>query len=119
MSWNLKQSFTHKDTHCFFIQVVPHITNAIKEWIQRVASIPVDGTDDSADVCVIELGGTVGKADSLLSIYFLQLLYNIPRTGPVNIFCVTFVGDIESMPFIEALRQLSFTVGMSNSLCWT
>ncbi|KNA03928.1 hypothetical protein SOVF_204510 [Spinacia oleracea] len=64
------------------VQVVPHITNAIKEWIQRVASIPVDGTDDSADVCVIELGGTVG--------------------------------DIESMPFIEALRQLSFTVGKEN-----
>ncbi|KMT09930.1 hypothetical protein BVRB_5g121470 [Beta vulgaris subsp. vulgaris] len=64
------------------VQVVPHITDAIKESIQRVANIPVDGSNESADVCVIELGGTVG--------------------------------DIESMPFIEALRQLSFTVGKDN-----
>ncbi|KAL9239743.1 hypothetical protein vseg_014037 [Gypsophila vaccaria] len=64
------------------VQVVPHITDAIKEWIQSVSTIPVDGKEGPADVCVIELGGTVG--------------------------------DIESMPFIEALRQLSFTVGKEN-----
>ncbi|KAH9768115.1 CTP synthase [Citrus sinensis] len=61
------------------VQVVPHITDAIKNWIESVAVIPVDGKEGPADVCVIELGGTVG--------------------------------DIESMPFIEALRQLSFSVG--------
>ncbi|XWS46580.1 hypothetical protein CRYUN_Cryun14cG0080200 [Craigia yunnanensis] len=60
------------------VQVVPHITDAIKDWIESVALIPVDGKEGPADVCVIELGGTVG--------------------------------DIESMPFIEALRQLSFSV---------
>ncbi|XWS31792.1 hypothetical protein CRYUN_Cryun23aG0106600 [Craigia yunnanensis] len=59
--------------------VVPHITDAIKDWIESVALIPVDGKEGPADVCVIELGGTVG--------------------------------DVESMPFIEALRQLSFSVG--------
>ncbi|XP_015892003.3 uncharacterized protein LOC107426363 isoform X1 [Ziziphus jujuba] len=64
------------------VQVVPHITDAIKDWIESVAAIPVDGKDAPADVCVIELGGTVG--------------------------------DIESMPFIEALRQLSFSVGQDN-----
>ncbi|MED6192548.1 hypothetical protein PIB30_011074 [Stylosanthes scabra] len=64
------------------VQVVPHITDAIKDWIQSVAAIPVDGQEGPADVCVIELGGTVG--------------------------------DIESMPFIEALRQLSFSVGPDN-----
>ncbi|KAF5931427.1 hypothetical protein HYC85_032300 [Camellia sinensis] len=60
------------------VQVVPHITDAIKNWIEMVSAIPVDGKEGPADVCVIELGGTVG--------------------------------DIESMPFIEALRQLSFSV---------
>ena len=60
------------------VQVVPHITNAIQDWIERVAIAPVDGKDGSPDVCVIELGGTVG--------------------------------DIESMPFIEALRQFQFKV---------
>ncbi|KAK8501833.1 hypothetical protein V6N12_072967 [Hibiscus sabdariffa] len=64
------------------VQVVPHITDAIKDWIESVALIPVDGKEGPADVCVIELGGTVG--------------------------------DIESMPFIEALRQLSFSVGPDN-----
>ncbi|XVF22126.1 hypothetical protein REPUB_Repub12eG0147000 [Reevesia pubescens] len=64
------------------VQVVPHITDAIKNWIESVALIPVDGKEGPADVCVIELGGTVG--------------------------------DIESMPFIEALRQLSFSVGQDN-----
>ncbi|XP_044480959.1 CTP synthase-like isoform X3 [Mangifera indica] len=64
------------------VQVVPHITDAVKNWIESVAAIPVDGKEGPADVCVIELGGTVG--------------------------------DIESMPFIEALRQLSFSVGPDN-----
>ncbi|KAI7747564.1 hypothetical protein M8C21_030006 [Ambrosia artemisiifolia] len=64
------------------VQVVPHITDAIQDWIERVAAIPVDGKDGPPDVCVIELGGTIG--------------------------------DIESMPFIEALGQFSYRVGTGN-----
>ncbi|CAL4894959.1 unnamed protein product [Urochloa decumbens] len=64
------------------VQVVPHITDEIQEWIERVAMNPVDGTEEAADVCVIELGGTIG--------------------------------DIESMPFIEALGQFSYRVGPRN-----
>lgn len=64
------------------VQVVPHITDAIQEWIERAAMIPVDGKEGPADVCVIELGGTIG--------------------------------DIESMPFIEALGQFSYRVGAGN-----
>ncbi|CAF2148762.1 unnamed protein product [Brassica napus] len=64
------------------VQVVPHITDAIQEWIERAAKIPVDGQSGPADVCVIELGGTIG--------------------------------DIESMPFIEALGQFSYRVGSEN-----
>ncbi|KAG1330320.1 CTP synthase [Cocos nucifera] len=64
------------------VQVVPHITDAIQEWIEHVATIPVDGKEGPADVCVIELGGTIG--------------------------------DIESMPFIEALGQFSYHVGPGN-----
>ncbi|EXB62694.1 CTP synthase 2 [Morus notabilis] len=66
------------------VQVVPHITDAIQEWIERVAMVPVDGKEGPADVCVIELGGTIG--------------------------------DIESMPFIEALGQFSYRVGSGNFL---
>ncbi|WJX58632.1 CTP synthase (glutamine hydrolyzing) [Trifolium repens] len=64
------------------VQVVPHVTDAIEEWIERVAQVPVDGKEGPADVCVIELGGTIG--------------------------------DIESMPFIEALGQFSYRVGPNN-----
>lgn len=64
------------------VQVVPHITNAIQDWIERVAQIPVDASGEKPDVCIIELGGTVG--------------------------------DIESAPFVEALRQFQFRVGHEN-----
>ena len=50
-----------------------------QDWILRVATRPVDGTGQAPNVCVIELGGTLG--------------------------------DIESMPFVEALRQLQDKVG--------
>jgi len=45
----------------FHYQVVPHITDEIQDWIERVAMIPVDGKEGPPDVCVIELGGTIGE----------------------------------------------------------
>lgn len=66
------------------VQVVPHITNEIQDWIERVAQVPVDGSGLVADVCLIEVGGTVG--------------------------------DIESMVFLEALRQFQFRAGNDNIL---
>jgi CTP synthase len=64
------------------VQVVPHITDAIQDWIEKVARIPVDDSGEEPDVCIIELGGTVG--------------------------------DIESMPFIEAMSQLRRRAGKNN-----
>jgi CTP synthase len=64
------------------VQVVPHITDEIQDWIERVSHVCVDGSGRLPSVCVIELGGTVG--------------------------------DIESMPFLEALRQFQFRVGPKN-----
>eukprot|EP00177_Eucheuma_denticulatum_P007952 GFKZ01014476.1.p1 GENE.GFKZ01014476.1~~GFKZ01014476.1.p1 ORF type:complete len:634 (-),score=88.55 GFKZ01014476.1:153-2054(-) len=63
------------------VQVVPHVTDAIQEWIMRVATTP-DQDGLVPEICVIELGGTIG--------------------------------DIESMPFVEALRQLRYNVGEVN-----
>ena len=67
------------------MQVVPHITGAIVEWINRTAQEPVDGSPQRPQICMIELGGTIG--------------------------------DIESMPFIEALRQLKYSLP-EHSLAW-
>jgi CTP synthase len=58
------------------IQVVPHVTNLIKERIKALAQ------ESHADVVVVEVGGTVG--------------------------------DIEGLPFLEAIRQMRNEVGRSN-----
>ena len=39
----------------WFILVVPHITDAIQEWVQRVARVSVDGSSAEPDVCIIEV----------------------------------------------------------------
>lgn len=39
---------------CYFV-VVPHITDAIQEWVERVAKVPVDGDSGEPDVCIIEV----------------------------------------------------------------
>ena len=41
------------------VQVVPHITNAIQDWVERVANVPVDGSDCPPDVCIIEVSHAV------------------------------------------------------------
>lgn len=67
------------------VQVVPHITDAIQQWVKDVAQIPVDASGGIPDICIIELGGTIG--------------------------------DIESMPFVEAFRQLHYREGPQNFCC--
>lgn len=42
-------------TVCSFVAVVPHITDAIQEWVMRQAKVPVDDDDVEPQVCVIEV----------------------------------------------------------------
>ena len=37
------------------VQTIPHITGAIIEWVERVAAIPVDGSNDRPEVCIVEV----------------------------------------------------------------
>ena len=62
------------------VQVIPHVTNEIQDFIKRGAGF---GTPEAVDVAIVEIGGTVG--------------------------------DIESLPFLEAVRQLSLQLGPNNS----
>jgi len=62
------------------VQVIPHVTNEIQEYVKRGAGF---GTPDAVDVAICEIGGTVG--------------------------------DIESLPFLEAVRQLSLKMGSGNT----
>ena len=45
------------------MRIVPHVTGAIQDWIECVAKIPVGETDEEPDMCIVELGGTVGDID--------------------------------------------------------
>lgn len=47
------------------LQVVPHITDAIQEWVETVAQCPVDGEMAEPEVCIIELGGTIGDIEGM------------------------------------------------------
>jgi len=62
------------------VQVIPHITNEIQDFIKRGAG---HGSADAVDVAIVEIGGTVG--------------------------------DIESLPFLEAVRQMSLRMGPTNT----
>jgi CTP synthase len=46
------------------VQIVPHVTDAIQDWIQKVSLIPTDGDSKTPDICLIEVGGTVGDIES-------------------------------------------------------
>lgn len=37
------------------VQIVPHLTNAIQDWVERVSKVPVDETGEEPDVCIIEV----------------------------------------------------------------
>ena len=62
------------------VQVIPHITNEIQDFVRRGAGV---GTPEAVDVAIVEIGGTVG--------------------------------DIESLPFMEAARQMSLRGGPHNT----
>ena len=79
-SGQIYESVIHKERQGVYlgntVQVIPHITNEIKECITALAS--------TADIVITEIGGTIG--------------------------------DIESLPFLEAIRQLGQHVGRGNSM---
>ena len=62
------------------VQVIPHVTNEIQDFIKRGAAFD---TPQAVDVAIVEIGGTVG--------------------------------DIESLPFLEAVRQMSLRMGANNT----
>ena len=76
--WSVLQKERRGDYLGHTVQVIPHITNEIKDRVFRV------GDEDNADVVITEIGGTVG--------------------------------DIESLPFLEAIRQIKKEVGRNDAL---
>jgi len=54
------------------VQMVPHVTDAIQDWITDVAQQPVDRSSMKPQVCLVELGGTVGDIESAVYLEALQ-----------------------------------------------
>lgn len=102
------------------VQVVPHITDAIQAWIQRVANCPApDGL--RPEVCVIELGGTVGDIESMPYVEALrQLRYNVGDTNFCSVFvslvpCLGVVGEQKTKPTQHGVKNLS-SMGLAPQL---
>jgi CTP synthase len=74
--WNVLNKERNGDYEGRTVQVIPHITNEIKERLTRASK------EKEVDVVITEIGGTVG--------------------------------DIESLPFLEAIRQIKYDVGKEN-----
>merc|ERR1719461_158946 len=76
------------------VQIIPHVTNEVTSWIERVAQIPIDKSGKTPDVCVIELGGTVGDIESAMFLESLrQFRFNV---GQPN-FCHVHVSLVPKM----------------------
>ncbi len=76
--WNVLNKERNGDYLGETVQIIPHVTNEIKDFIKKNAEV------SGADVSIVEIGGTIG--------------------------------DIESQPFLEAIRQLALDVGRRNCL---
>jgi len=101
------------------VQVVPHITDCIQDWLEDVSKIPVDDSGEMADVCLIEVGGTVGDIESSV---FLEALRQFQfRVGNDN-FCLCFVSLVpvlsdeqKTKPTQHGVRDLR-SLGLSPSI---
>ncbi|WAR06957.1 PYG1B-like protein [Mya arenaria] len=94
------------------VQVVPHITDAIQEWVERVAKVPVDGDNATPDICIIELGGTIGDIEGMPFVEaFRQFQFRVKREN----FCCVHVslvpqpkatGEQKTKPTQSSIREL-------------
>lgn len=93
------------------VQVVPHITDAIQEWVERVAQRPVRGSS-RPEVCVVELGGTIGDIEGMPFVEaFRQFQFRVKREN----FCCAHVslvpmpratGEPKTKPTQSSVREL-------------
>uniref|UniRef100_A0A8U7NK76 CTP synthase n=1 Tax=Corvus moneduloides TaxID=1196302 RepID=A0A8U7NK76_CORMO len=68
------------------VQVVPHITDAVQEWVMNQAKVPVDDDKKEPQICVIELGGTIGDIEGMPFVEaFRQFQFKAKRENFCNI----------------------------------
>lgn len=70
------------------VQVVPHITDEIQNRVVKVAKIPVDNSGEQPEVCIIELGGTIGDIEGMPFVEaFRQFQFKVKKEN----FCIFHV----------------------------
>src|SRR3569832_2503300 len=88
------------------IQVIPHITNEIKEAVRRVAD------NDKPDVIIVEIGGTVGDIESLPFLEAIRQMGNEEGAGGAVFVHLTLVpyiaaaGELKTKPTQHLVREL-------------
>lgn len=91
------------------VQVIPHITNEIRAFIERGAAASYDG---KADVAIVEIGGTVGDIESLPFLEAARqmgLLYGRNDTAYVHLTLVPFIasaGELKTKPTQHSVQKL-------------
>lgn len=96
------------------VQVVPHITDSIQEWIRKVSHVVVDKSGLRPQICMIELGGTVGDIEGMV---FLEALRQFRVNMKPENFChihvslIPTINEQKSKPTQHSFRQLS-SVGL-------
>ncbi|KAL8426403.1 hypothetical protein Efla_006755 [Eimeria flavescens] len=91
------------------VQMVPHVTDAIQRWILTVASRPVDSSQDLPDICLIEVGGTVGDIESAVYLEAIQQLsrkVGLANFSLAHVSYVPFVGEQKTKPTQHGVREL-------------
>lgn len=105
------------------VQIVPHLVNAIADWIEKVAQVPVDNTNRTPDVCVIELGGTAGDIENEPFLEALRRLRGRVETVGmghwlhmlVTLIPVITHGEQKTKPTQAAMRDV-FSAGLKPNL---
>ncbi|XP_012861945.2 CTP synthase 2 [Echinops telfairi] len=94
------------------VQVIPHITDAVQEWVMQQAVVPVDGNKEEPQICVIELGGTIGDIEGMPYVEaFRQFQFKAKKENFCNIH-VSLVpqpsttGEQKTKPTQNSVRAL-------------
>lgn len=94
------------------VQVVPHITDAIQEWVKNVANQPVSEGGDLPQVCIVELGGTIGDIEGMP---FVEAFRQFQFRAKKENFCCAHVslvpqprctGEPKTKPTQSSVREL-------------
>ncbi|WP_202319925.1 glutamine hydrolyzing CTP synthase [Archaeoglobus neptunius] len=87
------------------VQIIPHVTDEIKRWIRRVAN------NSGADICLVEIGGTVGDIEGMPFLEAVRQMHNEEREEDFALVHVTLVpldagGEQKTKPTQHSVKEL-------------